>query len=311
MARHPNLDDPEGPHRGRPATRLAPVADRGAHVDPDRGPSPSELADLVGRLRADSCATLAQLTDAELATPALPGWSVADVYRHLASLDRSSVTGKLLINLLPGRQAEELEPINDELVEQLRDLPREQLAEDLEVWGRRFVRLLRSVPRPLASVRVPSAFGTVPLVWLGTLRLYDEWVHQADIAAALGRQEPAMDRPTRDVLAWFQRRALPAEALGRITHDRGVVELELRDAIGPTWRLDLANRRFGAHVAATPSVRVRAGVAAFCLVAADRRPWRELEEEGRIELTAGSGEGELTTADRRAAEALLDVVRVV
>jgi hypothetical protein len=98
---------------------------RGTHVDPDRGPSPSELADLVGRLRADSCATLAQLTDAELATPALPGWSVGDVYRHLASSDRSSVTGKLLVHLLPGRAAEELEPVNDELVEQLRGRPRE------------------------------------------------------------------------------------------------------------------------------------------------------------------------------------------
>jgi uncharacterized protein (TIGR03083 family) len=280
-------------------------------VDPDRGPSPSELADLVGRLRADSCATLAQLTDAELATPALPGWSVGDVYRHLAASDRSSVTGKLLVHLLPGRAAEELEPVNDELVEELRGRPREELERELEVWGRRFVRLLRSVPRPLATVRVPSAFGTVPLTWLGTLRLYDEWVHQADVAAALGRPEPAMDGPTRDVLGWFQRRALPAEALGRITHDRGVVELDLRDATGPTWRIDLAHRRFGAHVAATPTVRVRAGVAAFCLLAADRRPWQELEQEGRIELTPGGGAGELTVDDRRAAEALLDAVRVV
>jgi uncharacterized protein (TIGR03083 family) len=311
MARHPNLAGHEGPHPRPPGHEATDVDDRGAHVDPDRGPSPSELADLVAGLRADSCATLAHLTDAELATPALPGWSVADVYRHLASSDRSAVTGKLLVHLLPGRDAEELEPVNDELVEALRGRPREELERELEVWGRRFVRLLRSVPRPLASLRVPSAFGTVPLVWLGALRLYDEWVHQADVAAALERPEPAMDAPTRDVLAWFQRRALPAEALRRVDHGRGVVELELRDAAGPTWRIDLAHRRFGAHVAAAPTVRVRAGVAAFCLHAAHRRPWQELEADGRIELLPGSGSGELTVEDRRAAEALLDAVRVV
>jgi uncharacterized protein (TIGR03083 family) len=281
-------------------------------VDPDRGPSPSEVADQVAVLRADSCATLAQLSDADLATPALPEWSVGDVFRHLASLDRSAVTGRFLVHLLPGRAADEIETSNEVLVEELRDLTADELRRELEVWGRRFVRLLRGVPRPLAQVKVPTSFGTVPLVWLGTLRVYDEWVHQADVAAALGRPEPSMDAPTRDLLGWFQRRALPAEALRRIEHDRGVVELALRDAAGPTWRVDLANRRFGAHVATAPTVRVRATVAAFCLHAADRRPWRELESEGRIELLppAGSG-GELRAEDRRPAEALLDAVRVV
>jgi uncharacterized protein (TIGR03083 family) len=281
-------------------------------VDPDRGPTPRQLADVVTQLRADSSATLARLTDADLATPALPGWSVGDVFRHLASSDRSAVTGQLLVHLLPGRQPEELEPANDRLVEELRDLSSDELARELEIWGRRFVRLVRGLPGPLGRVRVPSAFGSVPILWLGTLRAYDEWVHQADVAAALGRPEPQMDAPTRDLLAWFQRRALPAEALGRIRHDRGVVELDLRDASGPTWRIDLANRRFGAHVAAAPTVRIRAGVAAFCLLAADRRDWRTLQGEGRLEiLRVATATTELTSDDREAAEALLDAVRVV
>jgi uncharacterized protein (TIGR03083 family) len=280
-------------------------------VDPERGPSPAELADVVARLRAESSATLARLTDADLATPALPGWSVGDVYRHLASLDRSTVTGQLLVNFLPGRQAEGLEPINDTLVEGLRGLSTEELQRELEVWGRRFVRLVRGLPGPLARVRVPSAFGTVPVIWLGTLRAYDEWVHQADVAAALGRPEPAMDAPTRDLLAWFQRRALPAEALRRVEHDRGVVELDVRDAIGPSWRIDLARRQFGAHVEAAPTVRVRLGITAFCLLAADRQNWRSLEAHGRIEiLPPTSAVGALSSDDRVAAEALLDAVRV-
>jgi uncharacterized protein (TIGR03083 family) len=281
-------------------------------VDPDRRPRPGQLADVVARLRADSSATLARLTDEELAVEALPGWSVADVYRHLAASDRSAVTGQLLVHLLPGRRAEDLEPVNDRLVAALRDQPRAQLERDLERWGRRFVRLLRTVPAPLAGLRVPSSFGTVPLVWLGALRVYDEWVHQADVARALGRPEPAMDAATRDLLGWFQRRAFPAEALGRLGHREGVVQLELRDATGPTWRFDLAARRYGAHVAALPTVRVRVGVAALCLVAADRRPWPELEAEGRVEVLPPEGQAApLDARQRAAAVALLDAVRVV
>jgi uncharacterized protein (TIGR03083 family) len=280
-------------------------------VDPERGPSPRELADTITRMRADSSARLARLSDADLATPALPGWSVGDVFRHLAASDRSAVTGQLLLHLLPGRRAEELEPVNDVLVAELRDLTAGELARELEVWGRRFARLVRAVPGPLGRAHVPSSFGTVPLLWLATLRVYDEWVHQADVARALDQPEPAMDGPTRDLLGWFQRRALPAEALGRLEHDRGVVELELRDATGPTWRLDLAHRRFGAHVAAAPTVRIRCGIAALCLLAADRTPWRTLEDEGRLEILPTTAAAELTEDDRRAAEALLDVVRVV
>jgi uncharacterized protein (TIGR03083 family) len=280
-------------------------------VDPARGPSPRELADTISRLRADSSASLARLSDADLATPALPGWSVGDVFRHLAATDRSAVTGQLLLHLLPGRAAEELEPVNDVMVAELRELTADELARELEVWGRRFVRLVRAVPGPLARARVPSSFGTVPLLWLGTLRVYDEWVHQADVALALEQPEPAMDAPTRDLLGWFQRRALPAEALQRLEHDRGVVELELRDATGPTWRIDLAHRRFGAHVASAPTVRIRSGIAAFCLLAADRTPWRTLEEQGRLEILPTTAAPELAPDDRRAAEALLDVVRVV
>jgi hypothetical protein len=91
-----------------------------------------------------------------------------------------------------------------------------------------------------------------------------------------------------------------------------VVELDLRDATRPNWRIDLVNRRFGAHVEAAPTVRVRAGVAAFCLLAADRRGWRALEDEGRIEiLPVSTTTAELAGEDRLAAEALLDAVRVV
>jgi uncharacterized protein (TIGR03083 family) len=281
-------------------------------VDPERGPSPREVADLIGRLRADSVATLVRLTDADLATPALPGWSVGDVYRHLASSDRAAVTGRLLPHLAPGRRPEDLEPANDELVASLRGLGRDELCEELQRWGRRMVQLVRTLPSLAGRQHVPSAFGRVPLIWLATLRVYDEWVHQTDVAAALERPEPAMEAPVRDVLAWFQRRALPATALPKVEHDRGVVEVSVTDAAGPTWRVDLAERRFGAHVDASTTVRVRMGVPAWCLLAADRASWPELEAAGRLEvLGPPTSQDAPSEDDRAAAAAVLDTVRVV
>lgn len=179
---------------------------------------------------------------------------------------------------------------------------RAALAHDLARFGRRFASLVGAVPTAVGRRTVPSAFGRVPLVWLAALRVYDEWVHQADIGAALDRPEPSVPPDARAILAWFQRRALPADVLPRLAPGSGVVAIEVGDAPGPEWRIDLGTRRFGAHVAATPTVHVALSTATWCLLAADRRSWRDLETDGRILLTG---------ADRPAAEVLLDAIRVV
>lgn len=260
---------------------------------------PRDTALAISRLRGGSLLTFDRLTDVQFEQPALPGWTVADVFRHLAESDRGAVLGTHLRKFLPGKDLDEFESDNDAELARLRSVDRATLRRELDVWGRRLARVVGLVPTPAARVHVPTSFGRVPLGWVAGLRLYDEWVHQWDVAQAIAEPEPPMDLPVRTLLAEFHLRALPAGPLDRVTAD-GVVEVEVAD--GPTWRFDLGSRRFGAHVRSRPTARVRLDVPAFCLVAADRVAWSELAAQQRIRVDddeAGS------------AAALLSACRVV
>lgn len=265
---------------------------------------PRDISAAIRRQRAATLVTFDSLGDADLDQPALPGWTVADVFRHLADSDRGSVLGVHLKNFLPGRTLkqfeEEFEQVNDQNLERLRAADRATLRRELEVWGARLARIVALVPGPLARLRVPTAFGRLPLGWLGCLRPYDEWVHRWDIAQALGQTDPLMDQPIRDLLAEFHLRALPAGPLREAELPDGLVEVRIDD--GQVWRFDLGRRHFGAHVLAHPTVTVHLGVPDLCLIAANRTSWQDVEASGRLKI-----EGD----DRTAAQALLDLVRVV
>lgn len=273
---------------------------------------PRDVAPAISRLRGGSLLLFDRLTDQQLEVRALPEWTVADVFRHLADSDRGSVLGFHLLEFLPGRDLDAFEEHNDENLERLRHVDRTTLRRELQVWGRRLSRAVSLVPAVAARVHVPTAFGRVPLGWVGALRLYDEWVHQWDVQQALGEDEPPMDLPLRDLLAEFQLRALPAGPLESVRAD-GVVEVRVstgaeEDVPGghgtgdPVWRFDLARRRFGAHVTSLPTATIRLDAATFCLVAANRVRWRDAVDRGAITLeddAAGTG------------AQLLDHVRVV
>lgn len=254
---------------------------------------PREVALAITRLRGGSLLAFDRLTDAQFEQPALPCWTVADVFRHLADSDRRTVLGSHLREFLPGKDLATFEAHNDEHLARLRTVDRATLRRELEVWGRRLARVVGLVPSPAARLHVPTAFGRVPLGWLACLRLYDEWVHQWDVGQAIGDPEPPMDVPLRALLAEFQLRALPAGALDDVDAD-GIVEVEVVD--GPTWRFDLASKRFGANVRAAPTAHVRLDVPAFCLVAADRVAWRELDADRLVldDDEAGSAAGLLS-----------------
>lgn len=260
------------------------------------------IADAAERLRTTSLTLLRSLSDDELEVEALPGWTVADVFRHLASSDREVVLGRSLKDFLPFVDDDEFEHRNDEALERLRAAPREQLEHELEVWGRRLRRIIRTTPSILGSVHVPTLFGRVSLGWFSGLRVYDEWVHQWDVMRALERGVPPMDDDLRDLLAEFVRRALPAKPLRKLKQRRGVVELDLADVSPPHWRFDLWSRTFGARVTASPTVVIRTDVPTLTLLAADRVTWQEAEAQGRLQLHGD---------DRVAGEALLGVIRVV
>lgn len=259
---------------------------------------PKDIAAAIRRLRAASLALLDRCSDADLELEALPGWTVLDVFRHLADSDRGSVLGGHLVEFLPGRDLLAFERVNDANLERLRGCGRAEVRDELERWGKRLATVVSIVPGRVGRLPIPTAFGRVPLAWMGALRPYDEWVHQWDVSRALGLPDPAMDTPTRDLLAEFQLRALPAGPLRSLPRTEAVVEVRLPDTSLPAWRFDLATHRFGPRVTAPATATVVTDVPTFCLVAGARRPWRELD------VTV---DGE----DRAAAESLLDVVRVV
>ena len=260
---------------------------------------PRDIGPAISRLRGGSLLLFDRLTDEQLELEALPGWTVADVFRHLADSDRGAVLGGHLLEFLPGKDLDEFERHNDANLARLRERDRATLRHELEVWGRRLSRVVGLVPAPVARVPVPTAFGRLPMGWVACLRLYDEWVHRWDVARVIDDPEPPMDLPLHDLLAEFQLRALPAGPLHEVRRD-AVVEIQVVD--GPVWRFDLARHRFGAHVAAAPTATVRVDVPALCLVAGDRVPWRELADEGRIDVD-DDAEG--------AAATVLDACRVV
>lgn len=261
---------------------------------------PGDISAAVRRQRAATLVMFDALSEEALEAEALPGWTVADVFRHLADSDRASVLGYHLLNFLPSKDLDDFERVNDRNLVRLRAADRATLRRELEVWGGRLATVIGLVPRFVSRLPVPSAFGRLPLAWFGGLRLYDEWVHRWDVAMALGQTDPLMDQAVRDLLAEFQLRALPAGPLLHADLPAGVVEVRI-DA-GQVWRFDLVRRQFGAHVLSRPTVTIHLGVPDFCLIAADRIPWREIEEAGRLKIESD---------DRSAAEAILDRVRVV
>ncbi|MBW3578828.1 MAG: maleylpyruvate isomerase N-terminal domain-containing protein [Actinobacteria bacterium] len=264
---------------------------------------PDEIAGAAARLRQDTVALLDDLATEQLDQEALPGWSVADVFRHLAERDRSIVLGKHLLDFLPGASPTDLQRGNDRALQRLRGASRYQLREELQVWGRRLQRLVGAVPRPLARLQIPTMFGTVSIGWFATTRLYDEWVHQDDVHRVVGGDQPPMDRRLRELLAHFHLAALPAQPLRSVATGDGVVEVTFTDAPRrPTWRFDLGERRFGPRVTAEPTVHIRCDVATWCLIAADRIEWEDAESGGDLRLDGD---------DRAAATAVLDAVRVV
>ncbi len=260
---------------------------------------PDDIAHAIRDLRAATLRLLDERTEAELETEALPGWTVLDVLRHLADSDRRSVLGVHVLEFLPGRDLLAFERTNDDNLSRLAGADRRRIRDELDRWGGRFATLVRLVPAPVGRLRVPTAFGTVPVAWMGALRLYDEWVHQWDITRALGLPDPPMDERLRRLLAEFQLIGLAAGPVRARAGTSGVVEVVVPDGGVPAWRVDLPSGEAGADVVAAPTATITIEVAAFCLVAGARRPWRELDA---VTVT-GSEPG--------AAEDLLDLVRVI
>ena len=189
---------------------------------------PRDIGPAISRLRGGSLLLFDRLPDEQLELEALPGWTVADVFRHLADSDRGAVLGGHRWSSCRARTSTSSNGTTTPNLARLRERDRATLRHELEVWGRRLSRVVGLVPAPVARVPVPTAFGRLPMGWVACLRLYDEWVHRWDVARVIDDPEPPMDLPLHDLLAEFQLRALPAGPLHEVRRD-AVVEIQVVD----------------------------------------------------------------------------------
>lgn len=260
---------------------------------------PKALSAAMVVLRHGSLELFDALSDEDLEVQALPDWTVADVFRHLADSDRGSVLGKHLLEFLPGKDLfVDFQAKNDANLTRLRTRGRNELRDELATWGRRMATIVRRVPARAGAITIPTAFGKLPISWMAGLRLYDEWVHQWDIARALGRPDPAMAPDLAALLGPWQLAAFEADVLTKASHP-GVVEVSFADAVASAVYDLGASPPATTHAKATAHLTTDA--ATWSLLAAERISVDALFADDLVKV-----EG-----DEAAARALLNLVRVV
>ncbi|MHB1854114.1 MAG: maleylpyruvate isomerase family mycothiol-dependent enzyme [Acidimicrobiales bacterium] len=135
---------------------------------------------------------LAELSEAEWATPtALPGWSVKDVAAHVVGTELS-LTGQASPALAEDTRAKphiknDIGAINEAWVESFRAGPGSEVVDRLRsVTARRRAELEAMTQEAFdADSWTPAGPGSYGRFM--QIRVYDCWIHEQDIRAALGR----------------------------------------------------------------------------------------------------------------------------
>lgn len=263
--------------------------------------SKNEVIGAVAAQRARTIALLEPLSPQQWDAPALPGWRVREVAGHLVASDQGALTGRMLrVGVRPqddgGLQA--VEAWNEEEVHRWSDRPPAEILEGLRTWGRRGVRLFKATPATVLRRKVPLPFGKVPLLFLGQIRVFDEWVHEQDIRRAL-TFDPAHDLPTLAAAARAMLAVMPQQTRIRMPADtKGTLALRFDGVDAPPLFVDLLTKEFGfdgGNVDAT----VTGTAPALIMSAANRDAWRDHERSGAIRIDG----------DRAVGEAFLDAMR--
>lgn len=253
--------------------------------------------------RERTLAFLRTFSEADWERIIVPRWRLREVAGHLVSSDEGTLTGRVLTVGFTKRgdvALSKIEVWNDKQAARWADRPIPEILRGLEVWARRIERLANAIPARLAGSAVPTPFGRVSLVWLASLRIYDEWIHMEDVRRVFGLpadDAPASVRPIgRQLFA-----GIPVQTFPRVEEKAsGRVGLELTDVDLPVLGMDLGLRRFGYGVEASDA-RITAPTSALAMVAARRDPWQDAEAAGAIKV-----EG-----DRTAADAFLEALLLV
>ena len=258
-----------------------------------------EAIDAVRAQRARTIALLEDLTESQWGTEIVPGWRTREVAAHFITTDAASVTGKYVLWGVRRKPIPDIEAWNERQVSKWADRPIPELLEGLDKWGRRFARAISVPPRAIASLSFPNGFGRVSILWLAMLRLYDEWVHIEDVRRALSLPDDG-GVDTLPMAAKFLLAGIPIQTLPEIPDGAaGTLAIGFVDVDTPSLSIDLGTRRFGIGLPA--DAQVKGPAASLIMVAAGRDPWRDVEAAGHLRITG----------DRKAAEAFLDVLKVV
>ena len=240
--------------------------------------SKDEILRAVAGQRRALLSLVSALDPEQFDTPtALPGWRVREIVGHVISLDVTSLNGKIL--LVAFSSMDNLERWNDRQAARWADRPVPDLLLGLDRWGRRFVRLARTVPAPLYRVRVPTLWGKGPgglLIWS---RAYDEWVHRQDIRRALGMDDEQVDLAP---VAEFLLTAMSAAVLAQFAGRRGRVDVSLDATPIREWRFDLGSGTGSPAGEGDPDARIGAPAHSFILAASGRERFDDLLSAGTI-----------------------------
>jgi uncharacterized protein (TIGR03083 family) len=264
----------------------------------------TELIAALGAQRARTMELLRGASADEWEKEIVPRWRLREVAAHLVTTDEGTLTGRVFTagftRTGDAQMISKIEAWNDRQVGRWADRPVPEILAGLEKWSKRMERLARVFPAFLGRPAIVTPFGKVSLLWLVSLRVYDEWVHDEDIRRALGRPSddaPASVRPVAGMIA----AGIPVQTTVRIPKGRlGRAALSFDDADTPAIGVDLGTRTFGFGVEGSDAL-VTGKTAAVAMVAAHRDPWRDTEASGGLKV-----EG-----DRAVAEVLLDALTLV
>jgi uncharacterized protein (TIGR03083 family) len=262
-----------------------------------------EVMDGVNAQRRRTLELLRSIPESDWERIIVPRWRLREVAAHMVSGDEATLTGRVLalgFSKTGDQAIPKIEAWNDKQAARWADRPIPEIFRGLEVWARRIERLADIVPTALARRAMPTPFGKVSLVWLASLRIYDEWVHMEDVRRVFGMVPD--DIPSSVLPIGRQLHAgIPVQTLPRVAPGAsGRVSFAYADIDLPALGLDLGLRRFGYGVEGSDA-RITAPVAALAMVAARRDPWQDAEAAGALKV-----EG-----DRAAADAFLEALLLV
>ena len=262
------------------------------------------LISALGSQRERTMELLRGASEAEWEQEIVPRWRLREVAAHLVTTDEGTLTGRVfsagLTSKGDAQMISKIEAWNDRHVGRWADRPVPEILAGLEKWSKRLERFARAFPSFLGRPAIITPFGKVSLLWLTSLRVYDEWVHDEDIRRALGR--PSDDAPSSIApVAKMVAAGIPVQTTIRIPKGRlGKVSLVFEDGGIPAVGVDLGARTYGFGVPGTDAM-VTGRTAAIAMIAAHRDPWRESEAAGSLKV-----EG-----DREVAEVFLDALTLV